>query len=114
MALPKTKSLMRGALTLFLLGAFQIALFWLFQFEVPESNRDLVVFMLGQLSGFTGAGVAYYLGSSQATTDQAELWKQDRDWNYLPDRDAPPFDQGREMPRPDFGSDTSDLEGMTR
>jgi drug/metabolite transporter (DMT)-like permease len=66
----KAPDVMRGLLALLLIGAFELALFWLFQFEVPQTNRDLVVFMLGQLSGFTGAAVAYYLGTSKSSSDK--------------------------------------------
>lgn len=72
----KPPDFMRGLLSLVLLGAFQVALFWLFQFEVPKTNRDLVVFMLGQLSGFTGAGVAYYLGTSKSSADKNDIIRQ--------------------------------------
>lgn len=94
MRLPlKAPDVMRGVLALLLLGAFELALFWLFQFEVPQTNRDLVVFMLGQLSGFTGAAVAYYLGTSKSSSDKDKRL-------YLPPP-APP-------PQPEFEPDPLD------
>ena len=67
------RDVMRATLTLALLGAFELALFWLFQFQVPQGNRDLIVFMLGQLSGFAGMGVAYWLGTSKSSSDKNEI-----------------------------------------
>lgn len=105
MTLPKPPDIMRGLLALILIGAFQVALFWLFQFEVPDANRDLVVFMLGQLSGFTGAGVAYYLGTSKSSSDKNDILRQ------APPRGQPSPSRasgetcplGRELPTPEFG-----------
>lgn len=67
-----TKSLVPAVLTFILLSAFNAALFALFQMAVPEGNRDIVVYMLGQLSGMVGAAVAFWLGTtrnSQVKTD---------------------------------------------
>ena len=94
----RAPDMMRGVLTVMLLGAFQTALFWLFQFEVPSSNRDLVVFMLGQLSGFAGAAVAYYLGTSKSSNDKDELLRlppPEPKWDYEPD----PLDPARDRTR---------------
>lgn len=111
MNLPKPPDIMRGLLALLLVGAFQIALFWLFQFEVPKGNRDLVVFMLGQLSGFAGAGVAYYLGTSKSSSDKNEMLRQAA-LTPAPDRaqrnagSACPG--GCDLPHPEFGEGEPD------
>lgn len=58
-------------LTLILIGmiaAFGLALFLV---EPPASNRDLVNFLLGNISGWVGAGVAYWLGSSRGSADRS-------------------------------------------
>lgn len=67
-----TRSWVPAALTVVLLLAFNAALSALFILAVPEGNRDIVVYMIGQLSGFAASAVAYWLGTtrnSQAKTD---------------------------------------------
>lgn len=64
---------MRGFLALILTAGFFAALAALFHWSVPASNRDLVTYMLGQLSGFTGAAIAYYLGTSKSSSDKTDI-----------------------------------------
>lgn len=67
-----TRSWVPAILTCVLLGAFNFALAALFMLAVPDGNRDIVVYMIGQLSGFAAAAVAYWLGTtrnSQTKTD---------------------------------------------
>ena len=67
-----TRSWVPAILTCVLLAAFNAALAALFLLAVPEGNRDIVVYMIGQLSGFAAAAVAYWLGTtrnSQTKTD---------------------------------------------
>lgn len=63
---------MRAALTLLAFAAFQLALLWLFRWAVPPTNRDLVVFMLGQLSGMALLGFQFYLGTSKSSHERSE------------------------------------------
>lgn len=105
MKLPKPPDIMRGLLAALLVGAFMLALSWLFQHAIPASNEQLVTFMLGQLSGFAGAAVAYYLGTSKSSSDKNEILR-DRDGRPSP----PPRSSdgcecgGEPIPRPDFGN----------
>lgn len=46
-----------------LIGGFLGALFALFLLPVPEANRDLITYMLGQLSGFAGGIIASHYAS---------------------------------------------------
>lgn len=103
MSWPRPRDAMRSFLAIVLLAAFQVSLFWLFQWEVPQANRDLVVFMLGQLSGFTGAGLAFYFNTSKSSADKNEILR-------LP----PPEPRAKhsELPQPEFGFDQS--EGAMR
>lgn len=43
----------------------------LFAFEPPQANRDLVNVLLGNVMGWAGAGVVYWLGSSRGSADRA-------------------------------------------
>ncbi len=62
-------SLVPAVLTFAMLGSFVGTLGALFVFGVPDGNRDIVVYMIGQLSGGLTSGLAFWLG----TTRQSEL-----------------------------------------
>ena len=72
MKLPRPRDAMRGFLVLFLLAAFQLALFALFKWEVPAGNKEIVIYMLGQLSGFVGAGIIFYFGTTQSSREKTD------------------------------------------
>jgi hypothetical protein len=63
---------MRGLLALLLLASFQLALGALFRFEVPQSNRDMVIYMLGQLSGMVTTALAFYFATSKSSVDKTK------------------------------------------
>jgi hypothetical protein len=95
--------MMRGVLAVLLVGAFMTALSWLFRNAIPTANEQLVTFMLGQLSGFAGAAVAYYLGTSKSSNDKDEMLRlpppdrrlPESRWEFEPD----PLDPARERAR---------------
>jgi UDP-N-acetylmuramyl pentapeptide phosphotransferase/UDP-N-acetylglucosamine-1-phosphate transferase len=64
---------MRGGLAIALLASFQFALLALFRLEVPESNRDLVNFMLGQLSIMAVGALGYYFNTSKSSQDKTQI-----------------------------------------
>ncbi len=68
-----TRSWVPAVLTFVLMTAFNLALFALFKYAVPEGNRDIVVYMIGQLSGFLAAAVAYWLGTTRNSQTKTEL-----------------------------------------
>lgn len=68
-----TKSWVPAILTGVLLLAFNAALAALFLYAVPEGNRDIVVYMIGQLSGFAAAAVAYWLGTTRNSQNKTDL-----------------------------------------
>lgn len=72
MKMPHARRMMSGVLALSVLIAFQVALFWLMQFDIPHGNENLVTFMLGQLSGFAGAAITFYLGNTEAAARVVE------------------------------------------
>lgn len=57
----------------FVVSAFVGTMIALFVVPVPSGNHDLIVFMLGQLSGFAGAVVTFHYGSSQGSKDKSAL-----------------------------------------
>lgn len=67
------KSLVPAVLTWFVVGSFVGAMFALFSIEVPLSNRDIVVYMVGQLSGFAAAAVAFWLGTTRASEEKTHM-----------------------------------------
>jgi hypothetical protein len=64
---------MRGGLAIALLLSFQIALFSLFRWQVPETNRDMVIYMLGQLSGMVTTALAFYFATSKSSQDKNDV-----------------------------------------
>ena len=67
------KSFVPAWLTWFLVGSFIGTLVALFALPVPPTNRDIVVYMVGQLSGFTAAAVAFWLGTTRSSEHKTEL-----------------------------------------
>lgn len=62
----------KDALGLMLIAAFIAALFILFWKAIPPANEQLIVFMLGQISGFVGGVVASHYGSKHGEEKQEE------------------------------------------
>ena len=62
----------RDWLAMFLVTAFVATLFYCLRFVLPEQNKDLTTYMLGQLSGFVGTAIALYFGASQSDEKRAE------------------------------------------
>ena len=67
------KSPVPAILTWFLVLSFVGTLVGLFSLTVPPTNRDIVVYMVGQLSGFTAAAVAFWLGTTRQSENKTEL-----------------------------------------
>jgi hypothetical protein len=65
-----SRDMMRNCLGGFIAGSFIGALAALYLFPVPDGNKDLIVFMLGQLSGFMGAVISYNFGTSKSSADK--------------------------------------------
>lgn len=62
----------RDWLALFLINAFIVALFYLMARQFPERNEQLIVYMLGQLSGFTGTAIALYFSANRHEEKRTE------------------------------------------
>lgn len=60
-------------LTCFVVSAFTVTLLLLLRFNVPDTNRDIVVYMIGQLSGGFTSALAFWLGTTRASERKTEL-----------------------------------------
>lgn len=63
-------------LTCFVVGAFTTTLVLLLRFDVPATNRDIVVYMIGQLSGGFTSALAFWLGTTRDSGRKTELLAQ--------------------------------------
>jgi len=63
-------------LTCFVVGAFTTTLVLLLKFDVPATNRDIVVYMIGQLSGGFTSALAFWLGTTRDSGRKTELLAQ--------------------------------------
>jgi hypothetical protein len=63
-------------LTCFVVGAFTTTLILLLKFDVPQTNRDIVVYMIGQLSGGFTSALAFWLGTTRDSSRKTELLAQ--------------------------------------
>ncbi len=68
-----TNGLARDVIGATLISGFIGAGVGLFLAPVPQVNHDLIVFMLGQLSGFVGGVVAFHYGTSAGSVRKTDL-----------------------------------------
>lgn len=61
---------MRGGLAWALLSAFIVSGWRLLEQDVPAVNRDMVIYMLGQLSGMVGTALAFYFSTSKSSAEK--------------------------------------------
>lgn len=69
-------SVVPALLTCFVVGAFTATLVLLLKFDVPATNRDIVVYMIGQLSGGFTSALAFWLGTTRDSGRKTELLAQ--------------------------------------
>lgn len=69
-------SFVPALLTCFVVGAFTVTLILLMKFDVPTTNRDIVVYMIGQLSGGFTSALAFWLGTTRDSSRKTELLAQ--------------------------------------
>jgi hypothetical protein len=67
------KSTVPALLTWLLVGAFILTMTALFTITVPLENREVLVYMVGQLSGFAAAAVAFWLGTTRQSENKTNL-----------------------------------------
>ena len=68
-----THSIMPALLTSFVVGAFTTTLVLLLSYDVPATNRDIVVYMIGQLSGGFTSALAFWLGTTRDSARKTEM-----------------------------------------
>lgn len=69
-------SVVPALLTCFVVGAFTATLVLLLKFDVPTTNRDIIVYMIGQLSGGFTSALAFWLGTTKESGRKTELLAQ--------------------------------------
>lgn len=62
---------MTWLLPLLMFCLFSAMTFVLVKYAIPTENRELLVFLSGQVSGFMAAGVTYWLGSSRGSAEKS-------------------------------------------
>ena len=62
-----------GALTVYMSVSFLVSVVLLYFFEIPPGNKETLVYMLGQLSGFTSACVLFWVGTTHASGQKTDL-----------------------------------------
>lgn len=62
-----------GVLTVLLVASFLVAVVLLYFFEIPATNRETLVYMLGQLSGLTTACVMFWVGTTHGSGQKTDL-----------------------------------------
>lgn len=71
----KTKDILFYSLAAIVVVGFFTVLWILFKVELPQSNHDLALIMLGVLGAKFGDVVAYFFGSSKGSSDKNDLLK---------------------------------------
>jgi hypothetical protein len=70
------KSPMPAVLTIIVGLAFMITLGVLFFVEIPDGNRDLIVYMCGQLAAAFAACLAFWVGTTRQSEDKTHMLAQ--------------------------------------
>lgn len=77
---------MPAVLSIFLFMLFSTVSFALFKWAIPDGNRDLIVYLAGQISGFVATVVVYWLGASKGGEEQTKfINKQNQNINATKD-----------------------------
>lgn len=67
---PRPYNVMQAVLALLLVLAFLAAGLALFRWVVPSDNRELLTYMLGQLSGMVTTALAFYYATTKSSADK--------------------------------------------
>ena len=60
-------------LTWFLVSGFMSVIVALFLQHVPDGNKEILIYMAGQLSGFTGSAVALWTNTTYQSAVKTEM-----------------------------------------
>lgn len=69
----ENKSFMPAVITAGVLSSFAGTLVALLFVPIPDANRDLIIYMIGQLSGFAGSAVAFWLGTTRQSEEKTRM-----------------------------------------
>jgi hypothetical protein len=69
----ENKSFMPAVITAGILTSFACTLVALLFIPIPTENRDLIIYMIGQLSGFAGSAVAFWLGTTRQSEEKTRM-----------------------------------------
>lgn len=69
-------SAMPAVLTAFVWLLFAVSLFVLFFVAIPDGNRDLIVYMCGQLAGASAACLAFWVGTTRQSENKTNMLAQ--------------------------------------
>jgi len=72
---------MPSLLTIALFVLFSGISIALFKLSIPDGNRDLVVYLAGQVTGFVGTAIAFWLGASKQPGQSAKPITPDK-WGF--------------------------------
>lgn len=72
----ENKSFMPAVITAGILSGFAGTLVVMFFVPIPVANRDMIIYMVGQLSGFAGSAVAFWLGTTRGSEDKTRMLAQ--------------------------------------
>lgn len=64
------RDIMRSTLALLLVVAFLATGLALFRWAVPDGNRDLLTYMMGQLSGMVTTALAFYFATTKSSAEK--------------------------------------------
>lgn len=67
------KSTMPAIISAGLLASFAGTLIALMSVPIPLDNRDMIIYMVGQLSGFAGSAVAFWLGTTRQSEEKTHM-----------------------------------------
>lgn len=65
-----------AVLTWFLVSSFMSIMVALFFKAIPEGNKEILVYMAGQLSGFTAAAVGLWTNTTYHSNEKTKLLAQ--------------------------------------
>lgn len=113
MSLLRPRDAMRGFLATALVACFMLALFWLMRWIVPEANRDLVNFMLGQLSIMVSGALVFYFGTTKSSADKTDIIREQAQTDGPQHIDTQtgqpvPVRHARPLPQPTFDPATAE------
>lgn len=67
---------MKTIVGLVFIGVFSFTVVYILKKPVPEGNREIAHFMMGEVAGVALTIASYYFGSSKGSHDKTEIIKQ--------------------------------------